>query len=76
MKVILNLILLLESTRFRLLAIDHGLLSFVDLKHGQWPAILITNPKHALYHINGREPRQLIATSTHIRLECQCQKKL
>lgn len=58
----------MENRLIRLLAVDHGLLSFVDLKHGQWPAILVTNPKHALYHIVGREPRNLIATSTHIRI--------
>lgn len=58
----------MENRLYRLLAIDHGLLSFVDLKHGEWPAILVTNPKHASYHITGREPRGIMATSTHVRV--------
>ncbi|KAK3909132.1 Transmembrane protein 62 [Frankliniella fusca] len=58
----------MDNRLFRLLAIDHGLLSFIDLKHGEWPAILVTNPKHALYHITGREPQNLIVSSTHVRI--------
>lgn len=53
--------------RFRLLAIDHGLLSFIDTRHGDWPLILITNPKHALYTIPNKEPSYAIGSSTHIR---------
>lgn len=39
---------------FRVAAIDHGLLSFVDVKYGVWPIVLITNPKHALFHVPHR----------------------
>lgn len=31
--------------RFRLLAFDQGSFTFIDIRHGQWPIILITNPK-------------------------------
>lgn len=31
--------------RFRLLAFDKGSFSFIDIRHGQWPIILVTNPK-------------------------------
>ncbi|KAE8751912.1 hypothetical protein FOCC_FOCC001389 [Frankliniella occidentalis] len=58
----------MDNRLFRLLAIDHGLLSFVDLKHGEWPAILVTNPKHALYHMTSREPQSLTPSSTHVRI--------
>ena len=33
-----------ENRRYRLLAVDHGLLSFVDIRHSSWPAVLVTNP--------------------------------
>lgn len=57
-----------DNRVFRLLAIDHGLLSFIDTKHGDWPLILITNPKHALYTIPNKEPSYAIRSSTHIRI--------
>lgn len=53
---------------YRLLAIDHGLLSFVDVEHRKWPVAMVTNPKHALFTIPGREPLHRMTTSTHIRL--------
>lgn len=56
--------------RIRLMAIDHGLFSFIDAPHGRWPLILITNPKHALYAMPKREAAasEQSALSTHIRL--------
>lgn len=39
---------------YRVAAIDHGLFSFVDVQHGVWPVILITNPKHSLFQIPRR----------------------
>ena len=33
--------------RYRILAVDNGLLSFTDQDHGSWPAVLVTNPKRA-----------------------------
>lgn len=58
---------MLSFYRYRLLAIDHGLFSFVDIPHGEWPVILVTNPKHALYAMPSREPLGRMVNSTHIR---------
>lgn len=49
------------------MAVDHGMLSFVDIDHGQWPVILVTNPKHTLFLIPKMESVQTIKESTHIR---------
>ncbi|KAB0799720.1 hypothetical protein PPYR_07600 [Photinus pyralis] len=57
-----------ENRMYRLLAVDHGLLSFVDVKHQDWPKILITNPKHALFVIPDKENLEIIRESTHVRL--------
>lgn len=54
--------------RYRLAAFDHGLFSFVDLSHGQWPVILVTNPKAAEFSLPHKEPVSSIANSTHIRI--------
>ena len=34
---------------FRLLAVDNGKLSFVDVKFGDWPIVLVTYPKDTRY---------------------------
>ena len=66
---------------FRIMAIDHDLISFVDTSimntgerdagkpyfHSD-PFVLITNPKDARYIMNDREPSHRIASSTHIRV--------
>ncbi|KAJ8952061.1 hypothetical protein NQ318_010971 [Aromia moschata] len=57
-----------DNRMYRLLAIDHGLLSFTDLQHRSWPAILITNPKHALFINPTRENIYNLRNSTHIRV--------
>eukprot|EP00064_Thunnus_orientalis_P013223 superscaffoldBa00002121_g13260 len=57
-----------EMMRYRVLAFDHDLLSFSDLKFEQWPAVLITNPKDAQYLHPGVEPLGRIRRSTHIRI--------
>lgn len=41
--------------RYRVAAIDHGLLSFVDVDFGDWPIVLITNPKNSLFQIPNRK---------------------
>lgn len=40
---------------YRLAVIDSGSFSFVDLFHDKWPVAIITNPKHALYHIPAKD---------------------
>lgn len=58
--------------RYRVLAFDHDLLSFADLKFDEWPAVIITNPKEALYK-SSVEPLERIRSSTHIRcFLCVC----
>lgn len=49
---------------YRVVAIDHGLLSFVDTKFGDWPIILITNPKNALFQVPSRREAK-IQLGTH-----------
>lgn len=57
-----------ESRMFRVAAYDHGLFSFVDTKLNQWPIILVTNPKPALFITPKFEPYHRINQSTHIRV--------
>ncbi|CAH1408269.1 unnamed protein product [Nezara viridula] len=56
-----------DNRMFRIAAVDHGLFSFVDVKHNDWPIVLVTNPKHALFK-SIREPLGGMLTSTHVRL--------
>ncbi|XP_067895855.1 transmembrane protein 62 isoform X2 [Heterodontus francisci] len=58
----------MDNRKYRLMAFDHDLFSFVDLKFDKWPVVLITNPKSALYRSPGREPLGKIKHSTHIRV--------
>jgi hypothetical protein len=53
--------------RFRILAIDHDLISFVDVKLGELPIVLLTNPKSAEF-LSSNEPLERMAQSSHIRL--------
>ncbi|XP_069566653.1 transmembrane protein 62 isoform X1 [Brachyistius frenatus] len=58
----------MDNRRYRVLAFDHDLLSFSDLRFERWPAVLITNPKDAQYLHPGVEPLSRIRRSTHIRI--------
>lgn len=53
--------------RYRVIAIDHGVLSFTDVEHNDWPVILVTNPKHALFVNPLRENLESIRNSRFIR---------
>ena len=55
------------SCRYRIVAIDHDIVSFVDTIYGNLPVILITNPKDARFLVPQREPYWRIKRSTHIR---------
>ncbi|KAL3874475.1 hypothetical protein ACJMK2_037484 [Sinanodonta woodiana] len=57
-----------DARIYRILAIDHDLLSFTDEVLGEWPVVLITNPKHAALSSPYHEPLHRIQASTHIRL--------
>lgn len=52
---------------FRIIAIDHDLISFTDEVQNNWPYILITNPKDARY-LSSNEPYERMELSTHIHL--------
>ncbi|XP_023244623.1 transmembrane protein 62-like [Centruroides sculpturatus] len=57
-----------DNRRYRLAAVDHGIFTFIDQNLNDWPVILITNPKHALYGMPTVEPLSRIKKSTHIRV--------
>ncbi|XP_071056743.1 transmembrane protein 62-like isoform X2 [Onthophagus taurus] len=57
-----------DNRRFRLMAIDHGTFSFVDVNHRDWPIILVTNPKHEQFMLVGRDEAGVILNSSHIRV--------
>jgi len=57
-----------DNRMFRLMAIDHGMFSFVDVRHRDWPVVLLTNPKHALFVNPLKENLENIRRSTHIRV--------
>nr|XP_006817579.1 PREDICTED: transmembrane protein 62-like [Saccoglossus kowalevskii] len=56
-----------DNRVYRVMAFDHDLLSFVDTKFGQWPIILVTNPKDARFLSAQHEPIGRMLYSTHIR---------
>ncbi|NXX46328.1 TMM62 protein, partial [Tricholaema leucomelas] len=57
-----------DNRKYRILAFDHDLLSFADLKFEEWPVVLITNPKPLLYSSSAHEPLVKMLYSTHIRI--------
>ncbi|XP_036149395.1 transmembrane protein 62 [Monomorium pharaonis] len=57
-----------ENRMYRLAAIDHGQFSFIDIKHKDWPVVLITNPKNVLFMMPQKENLESIVKSTHVRV--------
>ncbi|XP_060530687.1 transmembrane protein 62-like isoform X2 [Cylas formicarius] len=57
-----------DNRMYRLLTIDHGMFSFVDIPHRSWPVGVVTNPKHALFLNPLKENLENIQQSTHIRV--------
>ncbi|KAG5314745.1 TMM62 protein, partial [Acromyrmex insinuator] len=57
-----------DNRMYRLAAIDHGQFSFIDIKHNDWPVILITNPKNVLFMMPQKENLESIIKSTHVRI--------
>ncbi|XP_019580942.2 transmembrane protein 62 isoform X1 [Rhinolophus sinicus] len=57
-----------HNRRYRIFAFDHDLFSFADLIFGEWPVVLITNPKSLLYSCAKHEPLERVLHSTHIRV--------
>ena len=57
-----------ENRKYRVLAIDNGVLSFTDVKHGDWPVVLITNPKNSKYVAPRVEKLENILVSKVVRV--------
>ncbi|XP_045057437.1 transmembrane protein 62 isoform X3 [Desmodus rotundus] len=57
-----------NNRRYRVFAFDHDLFSFADVIFGEWPVVLITNPKSLLYSCPKHEPLERLLHSTHIRI--------
>lgn len=57
----------LDTRNYRLVAIDHDIFSFVDVRLNTWPVVLITNPKDAHYIMPPYEPLGRMRKSSHIR---------
>ncbi|KAK3783446.1 hypothetical protein RRG08_033703 [Elysia crispata] len=57
-----------DNRIFRIIAFDNDVVSFKDVKLGQWPIILITNPKDNQFLSPKIEPVEMIYFSTHIRI--------
>ncbi|KAL1489693.1 hypothetical protein ABEB36_013633 [Hypothenemus hampei] len=57
-----------DNRMYRLMAIDHGMFSFIDVHHRDWPVVLLTNPKHSLFINPLKENIDNIIKSTHIRV--------
>ena len=55
--------------RYRILAVDHDMLSFVDKTYPEMPVILMTNPKDARFIVPEQEPTDRMLLSTHIRYD-------
>lgn len=49
------------------MAIDHGQFSFVDVKHGKWPIIFVTNPKTEVLVSPAKNYFTSPPNSSHIR---------
>lgn len=57
-----------DSRRYRIAAVDYGMFSFTDHHLDDWPLILITNPKAALFTMPSIEPLYRIKKSSHVRV--------
>ena len=55
------------NVSYRLLVVDHDLVSFTDIDLHKWPVVLVTNPKHSQFFVPKHEPLHRIKKSTHIR---------
>ena len=44
-----------HNRAYRLFAVDHGVFTFADVKHGEWPVVLVTFPKDSLFWMHSEE---------------------
>eukprot|EP00092_Neocalanus_flemingeri_P032136 GFUD01034927.1.p1 GENE.GFUD01034927.1~~GFUD01034927.1.p1 ORF type:complete len:629 (-),score=170.63 GFUD01034927.1:311-2197(-) len=57
-----------ENRRYRIVAVDNGMMSFTDQQHGSWPAVIITNPKRSDFIAPQVEQVENILASKAIRV--------
>ncbi|XP_060555631.1 transmembrane protein 62-like isoform X2 [Ruditapes philippinarum] len=57
-----------DERLYRILAVDHDMLSIVDAVKDKWPVVMVTNPKEASLIAPLHEPLYLMNQSTHIRI--------
>lgn len=65
-----------ENDAFRVVAIDHNIVSFIDASIYDECVILVTNPKDSRISIPKHEPVNYILNSTHIRALIFTDKKI
>lgn len=56
----------MKNRFYRMAVFDNGMISFTDIKHGTWPAVLITNPKNPMFNL--KDELEVQRLSTHIRI--------
>ncbi len=57
-----------DNRMYRIIAVDHDMISFVDTNIDQKVAVIVTNPKNAAFHLAHHEDISAIERSTHIRV--------
>lgn len=58
----------MKNRLFRICVYDNGIFSFKDVKLGQWPIVVVTNPKDLLFNNPFKEDIEDQIRSTHIRI--------
>ncbi|XP_005089199.1 transmembrane protein 62 [Aplysia californica] len=57
-----------ENRKFRVMAFDHDLMSFTDAQLGDWPLVVVLNPKDSQFLSAENEPVELIERSSHVKV--------
>jgi len=53
-----------NNRMFRVFAVDDGKFSFTDLRHGDWPVVLVTHPKDTRYMMASKEDYSVLYRNT------------
>jgi len=59
-----------DNRMYRVLVVDHGVLSWRDIQHGDhpWPLVMVTWPPPTQHRAGDREPLYRQLSSTHVRV--------
>ena len=58
-----------HNRAYRLFAVDHGIFTFADIKHGEWPVVLTTFPKDSRFWLHSEvEALQKLKERRQIRV--------